>query len=243
MYTTRFAEFADDIAALPMKSSYTKADLLLDRFLLDQDAPIEVYYAPFDHLNTSARIVILGLTPGWTQMAASFAAARAAVEAGEPDDEVLRQAKRVAAFSGTMRTNLVAMLDALDVPNLFSLDSTASLFDSEYEDLVHASSALRYPVFNAGKNYSGYPTPDTWPVLLPYFTLLADELALTEKAFIIPLGKAVQGVLDILVSDGRIDPTRVVSGFPHPSGVNAHRVQIFEKNRTRMVDQIRDWNR
>ncbi len=40
------------------------------RLLIDREGDLEVRYAPFDHVNPEARIVILGITPGAKQATA-----------------------------------------------------------------------------------------------------------------------------------------------------------------------------
>ena len=37
--------------------------------LMDTSGSVKVYYAPFEYINPSARIVLVGITPGPTQMA------------------------------------------------------------------------------------------------------------------------------------------------------------------------------
>lgn len=241
MLASRFPEFRDGIAALPVASSYAKDQLMTDGFLLDRDGNVSVYYAPFDHVNESARLVLVGLTPGWTQMNVSFAEARSAIEADESNSEVLRRAKRVASFSGSMRTNLVSMLDALGIPAALDVASTAHLFEPEDENHLHSTSALRYPVFIGEKNYSGHPAAAAKAVLRPYFELLAEELASVDSALVVPLGKAVQEILADLTADGRLDPSRCLFGFPHPSGANALRARRFEENKGAMSEVVDRW--
>ena len=33
-------------------------------FLIEKDGNIEIYYAPFDYINSKAKIAIVGITPG-----------------------------------------------------------------------------------------------------------------------------------------------------------------------------------
>lgn len=238
---SRFVEFKSKIAALPAAPSFTKEQLLVDDFLLGSGGNTTVYYAPFDYVNTQARLVILGLTPGWTQMNVSFVEARTAIGEHESDPEILRRVKRVAAFSGTMRTNLLSMLDALGVAEALGVDRTADLFDSRGEDLLHSTSALRYPVFINGENYSGYPAAATKPLLRAYFDLLADELASVDGALIVPLGKGVEGIVDHLTATGRLQPSRVLGGFPHPSGASPHRPRLFDESRESMTQAVKIW--
>ena len=42
------------------------------KFLIEKHKNIEIYYAPFDYINSKAKIMIVGITPGLQQMLQSF---------------------------------------------------------------------------------------------------------------------------------------------------------------------------
>jgi hypothetical protein len=52
-------------------------------------------------------------------------------------------------------------------------------------------------------------------------------------------GGKVEDVLMTLAAENRIRPGRWLSGFPHPSGANGHRVRLFEKHRASLCLQLR----
>ena len=56
------------------------------------------FYAPFDWINESADIVLIGITPGKRQAKSSFKALRAALSAGKSAEEAARMAKQAASF-------------------------------------------------------------------------------------------------------------------------------------------------
>lgn len=39
-----------------------------NRLLMDKDGDVSIYCAPFEYINPHARIVLVGITPGPTQM-------------------------------------------------------------------------------------------------------------------------------------------------------------------------------
>src|SRR6185312_9805796 len=78
----------------------------------------EVAYAPFDHVNPGADVVIVGLTPGRQQMANALWAARRSLLSGRSEKQAAEDAKVFASFSGPMRSNLVAMLDSIGLAQL-----------------------------------------------------------------------------------------------------------------------------
>jgi hypothetical protein len=193
-----------------------------------QDGAVRVAYAPFDHVATSARLVVVGITPGLSQANTALLAAQKHLAKGLPHEEVLRFAKLTASFSGgAMRSNLTTMLDAIGVNQLFDLKSTGQLFNPSAEH-VHFTSALRYPVFVNGKNYNGTPDMLRTPILRALVdTYLAEEARLLPKALWLPLGPKAEVALHHLSSKGLLDRTHILSGLPHPSGANAERVAVF----------------
>ncbi len=194
---------------------------------IQRDGNIQICYAPFDHIERSARLVIVGITPGMTQAVNALNALHGAKLAGKSFEEALRTAKMTASFSGPMRSNLIEMLDYIGVARLLKLTSTASLFDAGSRDM-HFTSALRYPVFVDGKNYSGNPSMLKVPSLRNMVeTHLAEEARLLSNAIWLPLGpKAEEAVLH-LVGKGLLPRANVLAGMPHPSGANAERVAVF----------------
>lgn len=122
---------------------------------LDEAAGDETFYTPFEHLNATARIVIVGITPGPNQVKAAYSAAQRLLRAGAPDTVVLAEAKREGSFgSPTMRPNLIRMLDALGFRELLGVSSCAALWDDAF-DLLHATSTIPHAAFRKGKPFAG----------------------------------------------------------------------------------------
>ena len=218
--------------------------LLTEDFRLAGKGPMSVYWVPFERLNARARVVICGLTPGYGQMLEAFTAAREALAAGSGLDETLVQVDRRASFAGTMRSNMVRMLDELGMPVVLGIPSTASLF-AEADELVHTTSALRYPVFIAGQNYGGaHPEVQRSTLLSGYVrSTLGPELAAVPQALIIPLGKAAGGCVQMLITAEELDAARCLLGFPHPSGANGHCRRQFRANQVRLSAELNEWAR
>jgi hypothetical protein len=216
--------------------------LLTEDFKLADEGRLSVYWIPFERLNVHARVVICGLTPGYGQMLEAVTAAREAVSAGWGLDETLAHVYHRGGFAGTMRTNLVRMLDEIGAAVALDIPSTAALF-AEADKLVHATSALRYPVFVEGKNYGGgNPKVDRSVLLRSYVTgTFGPELAAVPDALIIPLGKATEGCVQMLVAAQQLDGARCLLGFPHPSGGNGHRVRQFRENQAWLREQLGNW--
>jgi hypothetical protein len=195
-----------------------------------------VFYAPFEYVNQAARLVLVGITPGPTQMYNANMAARAALLAGLPKQEVLARAKQTGAFSGEpMRTNLIKQLEHWGVNQWLGLSSASELFDSRRE-LLHTTSLLRFPVFAAGEDYRGTPDMTRTPMLRRYLLEgFASEAVSLKDAIFLGLGPIVQKVLDGLVREGAVPAERVVGGMLHPSGNCTYRIKYLVGDRNGAV--------
>jgi hypothetical protein len=192
-----------------------------------QDGALRVAYAPFDHIAQNARIVIVGITPGRVQAINALSAARNVIERGGPVPEALAEAKLTGSFSGPLRANLVAMLDAIGVAETLDVATMAEVFRPGSQD-VHFTSALRYPVFVGGQNYNGTPDMLKTPLLRQMIeTHLAEEARMLPDALWLPLGPRPEVALRHLAGQGLLDSKKILSGLPHPSGANAERVAVF----------------
>jgi hypothetical protein len=126
--------------------------------LLWQQGALSVFYAPWDWVNTSAKVMLVGITPGLHQATAALTEARRSLADGLSPEEALRRADAVGSFSGPMRTNLVTMLDGIGLADALGIESTAQLFDDMHHLAAHVS-AIDYPVLVHGRNYSGASPP------------------------------------------------------------------------------------
>jgi hypothetical protein len=221
-----FPDYVEAIRELDLASVATPA-AIPGRFLLAREGRVSMHYIPFEHVNPEARIVIVGIAPGFVQWKIAMAECQRQLAAGAPQAEVLRAARLAGAFSGAIRPNFVALLDAIGIDRWLGIDSCATLFDRDAH-LVQISAILRHPVFVDGRNYSGTPGMAKLPFLreavLRYF---AHEAAQLPDALYIPMGGSVAEGLDWLAREGVIRRDRILHGLPHPSGANAERVAYF----------------
>lgn len=198
------------------------------RLLIAGEGALEVRYAPFDHVNQNAKLVILGITPGEHQANAAILEAGRVLRSGTSDSEALVRAKAYASFAGSMRANLVAMLDMIGVNGALGIVSCTSLWDQDVE-LVQFASALRYPVFKDGRNYTGSsPKIGASPLLREHLLkYTASELESLPDALVLPLGPAVLEACRYLAREAKLDSHRIIAGVPHPSGANGERIAYF----------------
>lgn len=230
------------IEKLPLKDKYSKEEILIDELLIDKDGKIEIYYAPHnEYVNPKAKVFIVGITPGFQQMEAAIVEARKGIENGLSIEAISYNCKAAARFSGSLRNNIITMLDGIYLNKALDIDSCSELFkDKDY--LLHTISLIPYSVFVDGKNYTGH-TPKLLKseVLMKYVnSIFLEELSKLDRVLIIPLGKAVEEVLDKFISEGKIDEKYVLKGFPHPSGANGNRKKQYEENKENMIRHIKD---
>lgn len=224
--SSQFAKFAPIIRALQTEGITCPANIPAS-FLLASDGSLTSHYIPFDRVNASARLVLVGITPGFTQWKNAVKEAQRQLIAGASLDDAHERAKQTGAFSGAMRPNLVALLDCIGLHELLGLRSCADL-SSSATHLVQSTSILRHPVFVNGQNYNGAPNMTRHPMLRQQIlTHFAEEVEQVPNALFIPLGPRVSEGLDWLMAQGELSADRVLHGLPHPSGANAERIAYF----------------
>ena len=195
-------------------------------FLIKKDGNIEIYYAPFDYVNSKAKITIVGITPGLQQMTQSFQAIK--------DGKSPKEVKDLSSFKGSMRTTLIKYMDELKINKILKIKSCESLFnlDSKY---LHTTSLVKYPVFDKGKNYSGANILKK-KILLEFIEEnFLKELKILQNSIIIPLGNTVSSTIDYLNIKHQLNLRCFLKGFPHPSGLNVRKNIQFEENKKEML--------
>ena len=106
---SQFDRYAPILRDLP--ENFDEAGPLPAALRMRGDRRYEVFYAPFDEVNTEARVVLVGITPGKSQAVEAIRVARQLLRYGASNGQARRAAKIAASFGGQMRKNLVQMLD------------------------------------------------------------------------------------------------------------------------------------
>ena len=224
---TEYAEFLRNASQKDLLKEIEFPERLVLEREVHRNKRLLVAYAPFDHVNENAKVVIVGLTPGRQQMRGALLEASRLLRSGATIAEAEAGAKVHASFAGPMRANLVAMLDGIGLAARLGLNTTADFWGNA-ADRVHFTSALRYPVFVNEQNYSGAPDILRTPLLRQQMTRwFGTELGMLRNAVFVPLGPKVSEAMIHAGSEAGIDPRRILSGLPHPSGANAERIAFF----------------
>jgi len=208
-----------------------KSTITNNKFLVKKEGNIKVYYAPFDYINSKAKIMIVGITPGLQQMLQSFQVIN--------EGKSLKEVKDLSSFKGSMRTSLIKYLDELEVNKKLKIKSCESLFNKNSKHL-HTTSLVKYPVFDKGKNYSGANILKKKILLNFIEENFLKELKTLKKAIIIPLGNTVSSTIEYLNNKYDLKLRCFLKGFPHPSGANARKNIQFKENKKNMKILLRN---
>jgi hypothetical protein len=217
----------------PVIRSLSAAELdgapsLNTKLLLARYGALQVCYAPFEFVNPKAKLVIVGITPGYTQMLNALREARRQLDAEADEMTVLKAAKRAGGFSGSLRPALVALLDSIGINRWLRIGSCSEFFgDGAAAPMVQTASALRYPVFLGGKNYNGTPNMARHPLLKEQLLGYFGEDARLLRVVFVPLGDKASEALHFLAGHGCLDRSCILDGLPHPSGTNGERIAYF----------------
>lgn len=232
-----FDEYCSSIKEL---NSFEKEDILVSKFKLYSKDNIEIYYAPHNEIvNELARVFIVGITPGWTQTSIAYKTANDGLKKSFSDEVIKKNCKKESRFAGSMRNNLIEMLDLIELNEKLGITSCSELFEC-YDNLLHTTSLIPYPVFINNKNYTGsnpkiLDNMELFGYVKKYFY---EEIKKLPNVLIIPLGKAVEEVLEFMISENLLRREQCLFGFPHPSGANGHRRKQFENNKESLINII-----
>ena len=232
MDNTLFSRYAKHIVSTNLNVISSAAEIP-DTFLLDQQGALTSHYIPFDVVNTKAKVVLVGITPGFTQWKNAMVEAQRQLKAGASPDAARIAAKRTGGFSGAMRPNLINLLDKIGLQRWLKIGSCEALFGQQ-SHLVQTTSILRHPIFVSNTNYNGTPSMIRTPFLRQHILdHFAKEAAQLQDVIYIPLGPKVSEGLSWLAGEGVLSADRILTGLPHPSGANAERIAYFLGNKTK----------
>ena len=173
----------------------------------------------FNYVNPKAEVVIVGITPGNSQLK------------GDRVGLSPREVKRMNAFAGGMRRNLIHMLDYIGVNQLLGIETCKSLWEEDF-DRVEMTSLLKEATYELKK--------DGTKEMFRHAEKIAKSEKLTkmlEEGFLedcksynnavlfVACGSGVYDVLKKLQSEKKIQGN--VVGIAHPSGANTGRIQCY----------------
>ncbi len=201
----------------------------------EDEKGISIFYAPFEHINKNAKIALIGITPGKSQMVRACRAAKQAALNGTSVEQAVSDVKKHASFNdktGRMRENLYNEIDDWCIPEAIGAISGNSLFHEDWH-LVHTTSVLKYPVFKGGENYEGGS-----PKIMSHsitkemvYEIFVPELNRIPDAWLFPLGPKVSEVISRLQKELKLK-NKVFHGMMHPSTNNNYRFDYLLGDRS-----------
>ncbi|MGD0103710.1 MAG: hypothetical protein ABSC06_06695 [Rhodopila sp.] len=206
--------------------------------VLGRDGRYSLQYMPIEHSSTTAKLVIVGITPGTTQVGIAYGTVqqllRSALGVRQlTEDEILSEVKRRAGFGGRMRPNLLRMLRHFKIGRLIGVPDEAELWEGR-SDALHSTSIVPHAAFttkkSADKMFSGsFDNILRSALLRECFErdFLPSLRTLPPDARFIALGPTPLDALDWCVNQRCIDSSRILGAFPHPSGSAGSQVDVY----------------
>lgn len=199
--------------------------------VIEENAHAFAAWAPVTAINEEAHVVLLldPMTEGDGNLA--IAAARAALHAGSSGAEALAAGTRAADLYGTKRDTVVRMLDAIGLPEVLGVPSTAAMW-GDRSDLLATVHVGVYPIFGGEDEPWDSDTDHVYELLedLRYRTTsqLRRVRAFRErKALLVPMGRHARKLAQHLLIDELLAPTSLVLDVPYPSVVYQHEIEQF----------------
>jgi hypothetical protein len=187
-------------------------------------------YIPFEHIERDARLVLVGITPGPTQLALSYEEAARLIRAGASEEVILREAKRVAGFGGSsMRPNLLRMLKYFDFADIYGLPEAEALWGS-HAQLLHSTSVVPHAAFRKDKMFAGsFAEVMASPIFRESFLrdFVGSIPELNPGANFVALGQTPRDALDWCVTNGHLGHDQVLGAFAHPSTSGGSTVDVY----------------
>ena len=173
----------------------------------------------FDYVNPMAQVVIVGITPGNSQLDCS--------REGMSSKEI----KRKYAFAGSMRPNLINLLDYIGVNSFLEIETCKSLWQEDF-DKVDMTSLLVEATYELKKNGEKEMFRHAEKIVKSEkLTKMLEDGFLRNcskygsKVLFVACGPGVYDILTKLQTEKRIYGT--VVGIAHPSGANTGRIQCY----------------
>ena len=184
------------------------------------DEKINFESTGFGYQNTKAKVVIVGITPGNSQLK------------GDREGLDLREIKRKNAFAGSMRPHLINMLDYVGINRLLDIESCRSLWEEDF-DKVDMTSLLKEATYELKKDGSKMMFKDVKKIAKSEkLTRMLEEGFVKDcsnyEYFVlyVACGPGVYNTLKGLQAKGKI--VGDVIGIAHPSGANLGRVLCYQ---------------
>ncbi|WP_322048163.1 hypothetical protein [Paraburkholderia sp. J67] len=224
MERQQFHRFSNDLMRLGAEG------ITAPQFSLGQSGGYELRYTPFEYVNRDAKLVIVGITPGNTQLELSYGKAQELLRQGLPFDQTLREIKKFGAFGGSsMRPNLLKMLRHFEFERLLGI-SDVELLWGEHADRLQSTSVVPHAAFKRGKMFAGsFDEVLASSLLSECFRdcFVPSVKEMSSDTLFVGLGPCPQAALDWCIRNGNLHPKQVLGAFCHPSGAGGSTTRYY----------------
>lgn len=199
-------------------------------FSLGHEGKFDLAYIPFEHVNPDARLVIVGITPGNTQLELAYAKARELLLAGQDAGDILVEVKKAGTFGGkSMKPNLLKILRHFQFEKLLGIADVETLWGTD-ADLLHSTSVVPHAAFKNGKPFNGgfdeiLASSLLKGCFLDCFVPSAQEM--NRDALFVALGPCPQAALEWCVKANALRPEQVLGSFCHPSSTGGSTTDYY----------------
>lgn len=204
--------------------------------IVESDPRHYLVYTPFEGVNHNARLCLVGITPGPTQVIDAYGCIRAlAIRDEDPAD--FDKIKRFATFSGAaVRPNLVKLLDGTGVTELLGLETGQQLWEDAGSHLLHATSVVPHAAFSQ----NGAPFNGSFADVLKSQAMrtsfekdfVPSLQQLPSDCLFVGLGPTPHEALKWCVQRKLIPEAQILGSFPHPSGNGGSQTDLYLGLRT-----------
>lgn len=224
-----FNQYKDAIRSLPYGAVENPS------LLIGKSEKHSLYYIPFEYVNPKAKLVIVGITPGPSQMQGAYEQTKLMLQYGKHADEILFEVKRLYAFSGKdgkaqqMRLKINEMLDHFGFPEWIGALDASRLWSTNYGDL-YTTSVVPNAAFKNGKYFNG-PFSDVLnsSLLRKCFeeSFIESIKAMNSEAKYIAMGPVAWEALEWCADEGHLNEDQLIGYFPHASRASGSQCDYF----------------
>lgn len=225
-----FSQYADDLMRLGVEG-VGHAGLILGH-----EGKYDLWYTPFENVNRNAKLVIVGITPGNTQLEMAYKKSQDLLKAGLAEREILVEVKKAGAFGGkSMKPNLLKMLRHFRFEQLLGIVDVQTLWGADAA-LLHSTSVVPHAAFKDGERFNGgfdevMATSLLRTCFLDCFVPSASEMR--SNALFIALGPCPQAALEWCVREGALQREQVLGSFCHPSSAGGSTTRYYLREVTK----------
>lgn len=203
-------------------------------FELGREGKYSLRYIPFEYVNKDAKLVIVGITPGPTQLELAYQTAQDMLRIGKTKTNTLIEIKKYGSFGGkNMRPNLVKMLNHFKFDRILGINDINELWNSQAH-LLHSTSVLPHAAYEMKKGEDAMFNGSFEQVMkcdlfracfLNCFVPSVQNM--NPDALYIGLGVCPTHALNWCVNQGYIRVEQVLGSLSHPSSNGGSSVQYF----------------